>query len=406
MRRRDVLTQTFVVLLATTLVELSRVGGWFSRFLLYVFAPIGAAFVHVLLSPKRELRADALAASATGTAHDLADALMRLDRAAELVDFAASPATEPLYPVDPFEIGRGRADVQDAPAARGPHSPAARARRRARTAAFPSQSRSSPGSSENITESRMRPSGWRRCARKTPSRWNPTFSATRCEATLSGSVISSSPPQSSSSRPCRAQQPHSACARPAAAGGARHPVADPPPVVHRVEPIPMPPATRAVELDRQRVVIGANPTADERACVFLACTDKGCRNPVRDLGVVAGGDERRYVGLSPRPQHEIAVPQLHRSISSKQSRTVATRANGLASVVDVRVGIPRRGVPDLRKGGRRPTLPGACAPSTIGAGGLNFSVRNGKRCIPAAMTAQIVERRLRRQRRARTLKTP
>jgi heat shock protein HtpX len=95
-RRRDVLTQTFVVLFATTLVELSRVGGWFSRFLLYVFAPIGAAFVHALLSPKRELRADALAASAT---------LMRLDRAAELVDFAASPATEPLYPVDPFEAG-------------------------------------------------------------------------------------------------------------------------------------------------------------------------------------------------------------------------------------------------------------------------------------------------------------
>ena len=28
---------------------------------------------------------------------------MRLDRASELVDFAASPATEPLYPIDPFE---------------------------------------------------------------------------------------------------------------------------------------------------------------------------------------------------------------------------------------------------------------------------------------------------------------
>jgi hypothetical protein len=68
--------------------------------------------------------------------------------------------------------------------------------------------------------------------------------------------------------------------------------------------------------------------------------------------------------------------------------------------------------------GRRPTLPGACAPSTIGAGGLNFSVRNGKRCIPAAMTAQIVEdasrRRQVRLRRTlaggaieqRTLKTP
>ena len=102
-KRRDVLVQTFVVLFAVTLVETSRIGGWLSRFLLYVFAPIAAAFVHVLLSPKRELRADALAVRATGAAHDLADALRRLDRAAELVDFAASPATEPLYPIDPFE---------------------------------------------------------------------------------------------------------------------------------------------------------------------------------------------------------------------------------------------------------------------------------------------------------------
>jgi heat shock protein HtpX len=102
-RRRDVLVQTFVVLFATTLVELSRVGGWLSRALLYVFAPVASAFVHVLLSPTRELHTDAFAATATGGAHDLADALTRLDRAAELVDFAASPATEPLYPVDPFE---------------------------------------------------------------------------------------------------------------------------------------------------------------------------------------------------------------------------------------------------------------------------------------------------------------
>jgi len=102
-RRRDVLVQTFVVLFAATLVEASRLGGWFARGLLYVFAPIAAAFVHVLISQKRELRADELAAGATGAAHDLADALSRLDRAAELVEFAASPATEPLYPVDPFE---------------------------------------------------------------------------------------------------------------------------------------------------------------------------------------------------------------------------------------------------------------------------------------------------------------
>jgi heat shock protein HtpX len=102
-RRRDVLVQTSVVLFAATLVEASRVGGWFSRVLLYVFAPIASAFVNVLLAPSRELAADALAARTTGGAHDLADALLRLDRASELVQFAASPASEPLYPFDPFE---------------------------------------------------------------------------------------------------------------------------------------------------------------------------------------------------------------------------------------------------------------------------------------------------------------
>jgi len=102
-RRRDVDVQTFVVLFAATLVETSRIGGWFSRALLYVFAPVAAAFVHLLLSQKRELDADLLAATSTGAAHDLADALLRLDRASELVEFAASPATEPLYPIDPFE---------------------------------------------------------------------------------------------------------------------------------------------------------------------------------------------------------------------------------------------------------------------------------------------------------------
>ena len=55
-----------------------------------------------------------------------------------------------------------------------------------------------------------------------------------------------------------------------------------------------------------------------------------------------------------------------------------------------------------KENGRRPTLPGDCSPSTIGASGLNFSVRNGKRCFPAAMTAQLV----RLSASALTLKTP
>ena len=37
------------------------------------------------------------------------------------------------------------------------------------------------------------------------------------------------------------------------------------------------------------------------------------------------------------------------------------------------------------KNRRRPTLPGPCGPSTIGAEGLNCSVRNGKRCFPLAI---------------------
>lgn len=101
-RARDVLTQTFAVVLATTLLELARIGGWFSRGLLVILAPIAAAFTHALLSPKRELAADATAARIT-TPEDLADALLRLDQAGDLVVFEGSPATEPLYTVNPFD---------------------------------------------------------------------------------------------------------------------------------------------------------------------------------------------------------------------------------------------------------------------------------------------------------------
>jgi len=104
-RSLDVLTQTFAVLLATTLVEVSRIGGFLSRALLFVLGPIAAAFTHALLSPRREFAADKDAATVCNP-HDLADALLRLDKASELVSFAASPATEPLYTVDPFETDR------------------------------------------------------------------------------------------------------------------------------------------------------------------------------------------------------------------------------------------------------------------------------------------------------------
>ena len=101
-RNRDVLVQTTAVVLAASLVELSRVGGWMSRALLYVLGPVAASFVHLLLSPRREFEADRLAADLCESPHGLADALLRLDQASELVSFEASPATEPLYTINPF----------------------------------------------------------------------------------------------------------------------------------------------------------------------------------------------------------------------------------------------------------------------------------------------------------------
>ena len=88
--------------MAALIVESSRIGGWLERALLFVLGPIAAAFVHGLLSPKREFVADKTAAALCGSPHGLADALVRLEQAVELVDFRASPATEPLYTINPF----------------------------------------------------------------------------------------------------------------------------------------------------------------------------------------------------------------------------------------------------------------------------------------------------------------
>jgi heat shock protein HtpX len=100
--RRDVIVQTAAVLLASTLVELARVGGFLQRALLFVLAPVAAAFVHLLLSPRRELQADRVAADLCESPHGLADALLRLDLAGELIGLDASPVTEPLHTVNPF----------------------------------------------------------------------------------------------------------------------------------------------------------------------------------------------------------------------------------------------------------------------------------------------------------------
>ena len=141
-RSRDVLVQTSAVLLAVLLVDFSRLGGWFERALLAVLGPVAAAFVHLLLSPKRELAADRVAAGLCGSADGLVEALVRLDRASDLVSFHASPATEPLYTVNPFaEEGLAALFVTHPPLERR----------------LGGATRASPGSSDHIVTSRRSP---------------------------------------------------------------------------------------------------------------------------------------------------------------------------------------------------------------------------------------------------------
>jgi heat shock protein HtpX len=102
LRNRDVLVQTLSVTIAAAVVEFSRIGGYFQRALLFVLGPLAASFVHLVLSPRREFEADRFAAELCDSPHGLADALLRLEVAMGLVEFQASPVTEPLYTANPF----------------------------------------------------------------------------------------------------------------------------------------------------------------------------------------------------------------------------------------------------------------------------------------------------------------
>jgi heat shock protein HtpX len=117
-RLHDVQIQTAAAVAAAVTLEASRIGGWFQRGLLFVFGPVAAACVHLLVSPKREFTADRFAATLCDSPHGLADALIRLEQAAELVEFEGSPATEPLFTINPYaEDGLGALFVTHPPVA-------------------------------------------------------------------------------------------------------------------------------------------------------------------------------------------------------------------------------------------------------------------------------------------------
>jgi heat shock protein HtpX len=117
-RLHDVQVQTAAAVAAAVTLETSRIGGWLERGLLFALGPVAAACVHLLVSPKREFAADRFAATLCDSPHGLADALARLEQAAELIEFEGSPAAEPLFTINPFaERGLGALFVTHPPVA-------------------------------------------------------------------------------------------------------------------------------------------------------------------------------------------------------------------------------------------------------------------------------------------------
>ena len=128
-RHRDVVVQTPVVVLAGWLLEASRIGGLLERALLFVLAPVAASLVQVLLSPKREFAADAAAARYCNSPHGLADALVRLEQAQELV--SSGPARPPSPSTRSIRSSRGsRGALHDPPSGRRARGAPARPRSR------------------------------------------------------------------------------------------------------------------------------------------------------------------------------------------------------------------------------------------------------------------------------------
>ena len=97
-------------------------------------------------------------------------------------------------------------------------------------------------------------------------------------------------------------------------------------------------------------------------------TGRSPRGPRRERRARPGPRRRSAIGRSSRRADRTA---------RAASRASAQRAHNAERAA--------RGAARSRNNRRRPTLPGPCGPSTIGAEGLNCSVRNGKRCFPLAI---------------------
>jgi heat shock protein HtpX len=118
-KNRDILISSIAAMLAGALTQLANMFQWAMIFgigrdeedgpasmaggiAMMVLAPIAAMLVQMAVSRSREYEADRIGAQICGRPLSLANALLKLERGAQLVPMAANPATAHMYIVNPL----------------------------------------------------------------------------------------------------------------------------------------------------------------------------------------------------------------------------------------------------------------------------------------------------------------
>jgi heat shock protein HtpX len=120
-KNRDILTGTIVATMVGAITMIARMAGWSMMFggrsddrknsgigdlLLLILAPIAATLVQLAISRSREFAADEGSARLTGRPLSLANALQKLENAAEKIPLEqATPATAHMFIVNPLSGG-------------------------------------------------------------------------------------------------------------------------------------------------------------------------------------------------------------------------------------------------------------------------------------------------------------
>jgi len=117
-KNRDTLTGTIAATLAGAITMLADIVRWGFIFgfgkndeegnnpvvllVLAILAPLAALLIQLAISRAAEYRADDVGARMSGNALALADALTKIDRAAERIPMQVNPATSHLFIINPF----------------------------------------------------------------------------------------------------------------------------------------------------------------------------------------------------------------------------------------------------------------------------------------------------------------